>query len=118
MPFQKGVVTNPNGAGRKPREKLISDYLVLSLKEAAKNGEGPRARELADAIVERAIQGDMRAAEIVLERMEGKMAQQLDISVEHSVGAFLEVIGAQQLHLVGQNEQNAQIAEVIEETTH
>lgn len=107
MPFEPG---NNHGAKARRIERMLERAIVQE--------DGRRLREGVERVLDMFAAGDKWAIEFVTEQLDGKKPTQLNVSVEHSVGAFLEVIGAQQLHLVGQNEQNAQIAEVIEETTH
>lgn len=71
MPFQKGKSGNPGG--RASRRTLVTDAIVRELKEADK------ARALAKTLVQRAIDGDTRAADIVLERVEGKAEQTINV---------------------------------------
>ena len=107
MPFEPG---NTHGAKTRRVERM--------LERAVAQDDGARLRKGVERLLDLFAEGDRWAVEFVTEQLDGKKPQQLNVAVEHSVGAFLELIVPQTLHLVGQNEQNAQIAEVIEETTH
>jgi len=78
--WQKGQSGNPNG--RPPREHTLSEHLraVLAEEVAGPNGETiPRALLLARTLVACALQGDVRAAGLILDRLEGKPRLSLEI---------------------------------------
>lgn len=77
MPFQKGKSGNPGG--RSNRRTLVTDAIVRELNTAADDGDGTKARQLAKTLVKRAMDGDTRAADIVLERVEGKAEQTINV---------------------------------------
>jgi hypothetical protein len=75
-PFKKGDVPNPNGRPRKlpPLDTLLDDVL---------GGETPdesKAKAILDSLYKQAAKGNVRAAEILLDRAYGKPKQ----PVEHS----------------------------------
>jgi hypothetical protein len=74
--WKKGQSGNPGGRGSR---RLVTDSLVRELSQAAEDGDGNKARSLAKALVKRAIEGDTRAADIVLERVEGKAEQVINV---------------------------------------
>lgn len=76
MPFEKGKSGNPGGRSRRT---LVTDAIVRELNAAAEDGDGIKARALAKTLVKRAIEGDTRAADIVLERVEGKAEQTINV---------------------------------------
>jgi hypothetical protein len=76
MPFEKGKSGNPGGRSRRT---LVTDSIVRELNAAAEDGDGNKARQLAKALVKKAIDGDTRAADIVLERVEGKAEQTINV---------------------------------------
>jgi hypothetical protein len=55
------------------QEKPFRDALMLAIKEA--HGEHKKLRAVAESLVERAIEGDVRAITEVADRLDGKPAQ-------------------------------------------
>lgn len=82
MPFEKG---NQLAKGRKS-SKDFSDMLRIAVKSARKKGPS-NLRKVADALVERAIDGDVPAIREIADRLEGKVSQQVDLNgeIDHSV---------------------------------
>lgn len=69
MKWEKGKSGNPGGrVARKP----MTDALMRALMEASDKGDWPKARDIADQLVEKARAGDTRAAELIFDRIEGK----------------------------------------------
>lgn len=71
--FKPGQCGNPNGRPKKipGLDELLSECL----------GEnGIEAKEIINALIKKAKKGDVRAAEIILDRMYGKAKQGLDLS--------------------------------------
>ncbi len=69
-------------AGSKP-DKLMRDALMVALKREAKDANGKPTRKLnlvAEALVEKAIAGDVQAIKEIGDRVDGRPAQ----AVEHS----------------------------------
>jgi len=77
MPFEKG---NQLAKGRKS-SKDFSDMLRIAVKEAQGAG-GNKLRKVADALVSKAIEGDVPAIREIADRLEGKVAQQVDLKGE------------------------------------
>ena len=63
-------------AGRPPSEKTFANMLRIALKEAHAAG-GDRLRAVADALVEKAMSGDVPAIREIADRMDGKVPQAL-----------------------------------------
>lgn len=61
-------------AGRPPREKTFANMLRLAISEAHDEG-GTRLRAVADALVAKAMDGDVPAIREVADRLDGKVAQ-------------------------------------------
>ena len=85
----KGVSGNP--AGRKPKEKLLSWYLSEMLGKDADfiaPGAGPDDKTwlqlVAKAMLLQAAKGNVQAAELIFERLEGKVKDTLDINANVS----------------------------------
>ncbi len=65
-------------AGRPPNEKTFANMLRVAIKEAHEDGKD-RLRAVADALVTKAITGDVPAIRELADRLDGKSVQQLDI---------------------------------------
>ena len=81
MTWKKGQSGSPRGP---KADKIITDAMRTALMESAKEGDFKKCRALATRLVDDAIQGDNKAAELVLERIEGKVPQQLDTNMNVS----------------------------------
>ena len=101
MPFQPGQSGNPSGSPRGPKaSKPITDALRVVLNEDATNeqaealglagkaGDFKKCRAIATRLVNDAVAGNTKAAEIILERMEGKVKQQTEVSTEDGSPLF------------------------------
>lgn len=62
-------------AGRPPKEKSFANMLNIAIKEASKDGSSTKLRDVADALVEKAISGDVQAIKEVADRLDGKVPQ-------------------------------------------
>jgi hypothetical protein len=75
MATPKGQSGNPKGG--KP-DKLMRDALRISLlREAEKGSKTKRLQQVADALVDAAIGGDVQAIKEINDRMDGKVTQPL-----------------------------------------
>lgn len=63
-------------AGRPPKEKSFANMLNIAIKEAHDQGRD-KLRAVADALVEKAINGDVQAIKEVADRLDGKVPQGL-----------------------------------------
>lgn len=61
-------------AGRPPKEKSFANMLRIAINEAAEDG-GTKLRKVADALVEKAMSGDVQAIKEVADRIDGKVPQ-------------------------------------------
>lgn len=61
-------------AGRPPKEKSFANMLNIAIKEAHSDGRD-KLRAVADALVEKAIAGDIAAIKEVADRLDGKVPQ-------------------------------------------
>jgi hypothetical protein len=61
-------------AGRPPKEKSFANMLNIAIKEANEQGI-TKLREVADALVAKAISGDVPAIKEIAERLDGKVPQ-------------------------------------------
>lgn len=76
MPFQKGQSGNPNG--RPKSEQAITPALRRLL--AAKREGKTRAEHVANVLLSLAENGDVNAIKVVLERVDGKVMDHLDLT--------------------------------------
>lgn len=61
-------------AGRPPKEKSFANMLRIAINEAT-GGGGTKLRDVADALVTKAMAGDVNAIKEVADRLDGKVAQ-------------------------------------------
>ena len=62
-------------AGRPPKEKSFANMLNIAIKEAVKDSDKTKLRAVADALVDKAIAGDVQAIKEVADRLDGKVPQ-------------------------------------------
>ena len=78
-PWPKGVSGNPGG---RPKKRLISDELERLLQEEAPDAGGNTcAAVMAEALLSRALKGDLRAIAEITNRVEGKSFQAVGLDV-------------------------------------
>lgn len=77
--FQKGETGNPNG---RPKRTRLTDALREQLQEVLPEApEQTIAERIADALIQKALSGDVQAIREIGDRTEGKPAQKLDIDM-------------------------------------
>lgn len=64
-------------AGRPPKEKSFANMLNIAIKEAIEGSDKTKLRAVADALVEKAMAGDVQAIREVADRLDGKPPQAL-----------------------------------------
>ena len=69
-------------AGRPPSEKTFANMLRIAIKEAHSDG-GDKLRAVADALVAKAITGDVPAIKEIADRLDGKVPQAIVGDSEH-----------------------------------
>jgi hypothetical protein len=62
-------------AGRPPKEKSFANMLNIAIKEAVDGSDKTKLRAVADALVNKAISGDVAAIKEVADRLDGKVPQ-------------------------------------------
>ena len=83
MPFEKGQ--SGNAEGRPVSQKAFANMLRLAINEAVAEG-GTKLRQVASALVDKAISGDVPAIREIADRLDGKVAQQLNHANESGNG--------------------------------
>lgn len=71
-------------AGRPPSEKTFSNMLRIAISEAHEGG-GTKLRAVADALVTKALTGDVPAIREIGDRIEGKVVQAIESDVNVGV---------------------------------
>ena len=62
-------------AGRPPKEKSFANMLNIAIKEAIEGTDKTKLRAVADALVDKAMTGDVQAIKEVADRIDGKVPQ-------------------------------------------
>jgi hypothetical protein len=70
--FKKGTSGNPSG---RSKTKLLTDQIRAELVQHPE-----KARAIATKLIDMAIGGDLQAATIVMDRIEGRPTQQIDVT--------------------------------------
>lgn len=89
---------NPKPTGSKP-DKLMRDALILALNREATDADGRPTKKLyliANAVVDKAAEGDVSAASFVADRVDGKATQVIAGDAENPlfpVDALREALG-------------------------
>jgi hypothetical protein len=72
MPFQPGQSGNPGG---KTKAKAFESMLRIAINEAGKEPGTTRLRDVATALVDEAIEGNVAAINAIADRLDGKVPQ-------------------------------------------
>jgi hypothetical protein len=87
-PWPKGVSGNPGG---RPKRKLVTDELErLLLDEAPDAGGRTWATVIAEALLQQARKGDVRAITELANRVEGKPLQPVELGVDTDLESLAE----------------------------
>lgn len=62
-------------AGRPPKEKSFANMLNIAIKEAIEGSDKTKLRAVADALVDKAMSGDVPAIKEIADRLDGKVPQ-------------------------------------------
>jgi hypothetical protein len=90
-PWKPGQSGNPGG---RPKKTLVDEALATLLDA----DESAKATQIAEMLIQKAINGDVRAAQLIMERTEGKPLQKValrDESDESPVKFVIEFVGAE-----------------------
>ncbi len=77
--FKKGQSGNPGG---RPKSKPFTDALRLAVHEA--DGDATKLRRIAAKLTEMAMDGDIQAIREIVDRIEGKPHQSMDVNDNRS----------------------------------
>ncbi len=75
--WQSGQSGNVKG---RPKDALLTKEIRAQLNEVRDDGK-TNAQAIAESMISRAIKGDVRAADLIFNRIEGKPLQSVDLSV-------------------------------------
>lgn len=75
-------------AGRPPKEKSFANMLNIAIREATERG-GTKLRAVADALLDKAMAGDVAAIKEVADRIDGKVPQAIAGDDENPVAIEL-----------------------------
>lgn len=95
--FQKGQSGNP--LGRPKRLPSLDRVLAEVLSDVDKNDISVLQRILT-TLAKRAIRGDVRAAELLIDRAFGKAKASLNVAVEGEISAFLKLSPEEKLSYI------------------
>lgn len=76
--WKKGQSGNPHGAPKK--ELRFTNAIREALAEKNKTGDATKMQELIQVLYEQGMAGNVKAIEILIERMDGKAIQQLEVT--------------------------------------
>lgn len=80
-------------AGRPPKEKSFANMLNIAIKEAVEGSDKTKLRAVADALVDKAMGGDVAAIKEVADRIDGKVPQAVVGDEDHDpVGVIFKTI--------------------------
>ena len=82
MAFEPGQSGNP--AGRPKADKAFANMLRIAIKQAHDEGRD-KLRAVADALVDKAISGDVQAINAIADRLDGKVPQAVDANLSGNV---------------------------------
>lgn len=84
--FQAG--NNEHAKADRSKPRIVKQQLIAALNEAADGGP-TKLRKMVDAVIDKAMQGDVAAFNAIAERVEGKPPQELTSEITHNFVAWL-----------------------------
>lgn len=90
MPFKAGQSGNPGG--RPKSNKVLTQHLIAALNEIDGETKATRARMIVNALIDRAIGGDVAAAKEAFDRIEGKVPQAIAGDPENPITHIHEIV--------------------------
>lgn len=113
--WKPGQSGNLGGA---KREKLMRDALIIALKrESEKGSKTKRLQSVAEAIVNKALEGDVPAIKEIFDRVDGKVPQENHNTNEvgdNTLAALLEAIDGRSRDIVSPSAHYRRIAQAHE----
>jgi len=82
--FKPGVSGNPNG---RPKGKTIAGIIREKIEQADENGK-TKIDKLADILINKAMDGDFKALELIWNYMDGKPDQKIDLGDSDKIDAL------------------------------
>lgn len=79
-------------AGRPPKEKSFANMLNIAIKEAVEGSDKTKLRAVADALVDKAMGGDVAAIKEIADRLDGKVPQGVVGGEEGDSPLMVEII--------------------------
>ena len=83
MPFEAGNSLSP---GRPKKQRSFAAALQIEVKQAGKEGDGTKLRDIAATLVQEAIGGNIQAIKEVADRLDGKAQQAISVASETGTG--------------------------------
>lgn len=78
--------------GRPPKEKSFANMLNIAIKQATEDGRD-KLRAVADALLDKAMSGDVQAIKEVADRLDGKVAQAIVGDNDHDpIGVIFRTV--------------------------
>jgi hypothetical protein len=75
--WEKGISGNLKG---RPKEAILTREIRAQLNDVRADGK-TNAQAIVESMIERAVKGDVRAADLIFNRVEGRVLQSVDLSV-------------------------------------
>ncbi len=98
--FKKGSSGNVRG---RPKEAILTKEIRQQLNNLREDGK-TNAQAIAESMIERAVKGDVRAADLIFNRIEGKPLQtvDLDLSIANDWQTTLENYDISEVELMNE----------------
>lgn len=77
---ETGAIAGKKGGSQPKKRDMITQHIISELTELHTGSSVSRARMLARALVDNAVGGDLQAQKEVIDRVEGKARQEIDVN--------------------------------------